>query len=190
MRPDAQRLAEAVARLEACREFALLVPEVRVNVVYLPPGADAAEQVLAVEGRITVVAGMPKAAGPVRAGVSDHMARLIVEARRYDPSIRAGLDFRWNEAISAFVERYGREHGLAIGCIDRTTEPREYIGRDRSSIPWKVTKLVETTGGIPPLFYETRGWGKEPLFFAVHQDPVELAERACDIARGFAADGR
>ena len=178
-------LAEAVAMLEGCREFSALVPEVRVNIVYAPEGADDPNRVLGVDGRITVVGGMPKAAGPIRAGVSDHMARLVIETRRHDRSIRAGLDFRWNEAIFKHVKEYCATKGLAFGSIDRTVEPKELIGKDRGSIPWKVKHLVAACGRVPPVFYESRGWGKEPLFFLVGPDPAGVATRAIEIAKGL-----
>lgn len=187
MMDDERRLAEAVALLERCREFAALVPEVRVNIVYAPEGATDPNQVFGVDGRITVVAGMPKAAGTVRPGVSDHMARLVVEIGRIDAGVRAGLNFRWSETILSRVQDYCAGKGLALGCIDRTTEPKELIGRDRSSIPWKVKQLVETCGSVPPVFYESRGWGKEPLFFLVGPDPAGVATRAIEIAKGLAS---
>jgi predicted fused transcriptional regulator/phosphomethylpyrimidine kinase len=180
-----RKLADAVARLEGCREFSALVPEVRVNIVYAPDVTARPDQVLGVDGRITVVAGMPKAAGPIRAGVSDHMARLVVETGRRDPSIRAGLNFRWSEAISEYVQGYCSARGLAFGSIDRSVEPRELIGRDKGSIPWKVEQLVVASGRVPPVFYESRGWGKEPLFFLVGPDPAEVANRAIEIAKGI-----
>jgi hydroxymethylpyrimidine/phosphomethylpyrimidine kinase len=187
MTNEERRLADAVALLEGCREFAALVPEVRVNIVYAPEGTEDANQVLGVDGRITVVAGMPKASGPIRPGVSDHMARLVIETRRHDTSIRAGLDFRWNEAIFEYVQSFCAAKGLSLGCIDRAVEPKELIGKDKGSIPWKVTHLVEACGKVPPVFYESRGWGKEPLFFLVGADPAAVATRAIEIAKGLAS---
>lgn len=181
------RLEQAVRLLEACPEFTLLMPEVRVNFVYAAEHATDSGQVAGVDGRVTVVGGMPKASGPVRFGVSDHMARLVTEARKYEPAIRSGLNFRWNEAIFEFVRSYADADGLVLGCIDRTSEPGELIGRDRSSIPWKVKHLIERHGTIPRLCYETRGWGKEPLFFILGPDPDWVAELAAALARGFAA---
>ena len=186
MTNEERGLAEAVAMLEGCREFSALVPEVRVNIVYAPEGAKHPDQVLGVDGRITVVAGMPKASGPIRVGVSDHMARLVIETSRHDPSIRAGLNFRWNEAISQHVQGYCATKGLAFGSIDRAVEPKELIGKDKGSIPWKVKHLVAACGIVPPVFYESRGWGKEPLFFLVGSDPAGVANRAIEIAKGLA----
>ena len=181
-----RKLDEAVRMLEGCREFSALVPEVRVNIVYAPNGAENPDQVLGVDGRITVVAGMPKASGPIRCVVSYHMARLVIETGRHDPSIRAGLDFRWNETISEYVQGYCSSRGLAFGSIDRTVEPKELIGKDKGSIPWKVKQLVAACGAVPPVFYESRGWGKEPLFFLVGPDPAGVAIRAIEIAKGLA----
>lgn len=186
MTSEERGLAEAVSMLEGCREFSALVPEVRVNIAYAPEGAEHPDQFLGVDGRITVVAGMPKASGPIRPGVSDHMARLVTEARRHDPSIRAGLNFRWSETISSYVQGYCIAKGLAFGCIDRSAEPKELIGKDKGSIPWKVEHLVATCGKVPPVFYESRGWGKEPLFFLVGPDPAGVAIRAIEIAKGLA----
>jgi predicted fused transcriptional regulator/phosphomethylpyrimidine kinase len=185
---EEERLAEAVGLLEGCREFSALMPEVRVNVAFAPERAAGPQDVLGIDGRITVVDGMPKASGPIRSGVSDHMARLVLEARRHDPEVSAGMNFRWNEAIHAFVEQYCRQRGITVGCIDRAQEPKDLIGRDKGSIPWKVRQLVAAhSGRVPRVCYETRGWGKEPLYFLLGQDPVEVVEFACAIARGFAA---
>lgn len=181
------RLSEAVVRLESCPEFASLVPEVRTNIAFALPDAKVVADVAAVDGRITVVSNQPKAAGPVAFGASDHLARRILELRRYNPSIRAALNFRWNERTLEFVAGYCAQRGLLLGTVEREAEPPGLVGQDRASMPWKVKRLVDTLGGaVPPVFYETRGWGKEPLFFLIGADPVEIAERTCDIARGFA----
>ncbi len=184
------RLNEAVALLESCREFGPLVPEVRVNFGYAVSGVETAADVAAIDGRLTVVNGMPKASGPVRFGASDHLARRIIEFRKYDPNVRAALNFRWSEPLLVFMKEYCREHGLKLGAVDREEEPRELVGRDKGSMPWKVKRLVESCGNkVPPVFYETRGWGKEPLFILVGSDPLELAQRVTDIARRFAGSG-
>jgi len=181
------RLAAAVGVLESCPQFAALVPEVRVNFGCCLPDARTVDDVAAIDGRLTVVGDRPKASGPVRFGASDHLARRILEFRRHDGSTRAALNFRWNESILEFVERWCREHGIGLGKLDRRDEPTELVGKDRGSMPWKVDRLVESCGGkVPGLFYEGRGWGKEPLFILIGTDPVDLAERAVDIARGYA----
>lgn len=182
-----ERLGAAVALLEFCPEFALLIPEVRTNIVFCPADARTPADVLAVDGRITVVNGKPKASGPLRFGASDHLARLVLELRQHQPAIRTALNFRWNEQILSFVSSWAERHGKRLGVIDRSKEPATVIGQDRMSIPWKVKELLAGTGGtVPEIFYETRGWGKEPLFVIVGTDPVEIVQEVTALAREYA----
>ena len=172
----------AVNRLQKCREFSLLMPEVRVNVVYAMHGAKINKDVAAINGRITVVNGYPHASGTLKWGASDHMARLILEVRKYNPLINAGINFKCDKRIIAVVKRYARERKLPYGWIDRTKEPPEASEIDGMSIPWKVKYLVEQGGRVPVLFYEGDGWGKEPLFFALGEDAVGVVKVAIEIA--------
>lgn len=187
-REVADRLGLAVRRLEACKEFGALVPEVRANFVYSLPETRTTADVAAVDGRITIVHGVPKASGPIRFGASDHLARRVIAFRQYDLRVRSCLNFRWNERILEFTQGWCREHELALAAVDRSKEPKELVGSDQSSMPWKVEELIRSSGGlIPPVFYETRGWGKEPLFLLTGTDPLVLADRMTDISRKYAA---
>ncbi len=178
-------LVRAVEMLQNCAEFALLMPEVRVNLVYALPEAKASDEVAAVDGRITVVRGFPYAPGMPRWGASDHMARLIIEVRKYDPTINAGINFKCDATMIEVVQKYCAEKGLLFGWIDRTKEPAEVTEQDRSSMPWKIKYLETNYGGIPKLFYEGEGWGKEPLFVALGSDAVEVAGMAIEVARRY-----
>ncbi len=178
-------LVTAIEMLEKCPEFAYLVPEVRVNLAYALAGARTRNDVAAVEGRITAVRGLPRASGPPAFGASDHMARLIVEVRKYDPGINAGINFKCDGTIIETVRQYCSERGLLFGWIDRSQEPAEVIARDGASMPWKIGELVRRSGGVPRLFYEGEGWGKEPLFVAVGADAVEVTSIAIDISKRY-----
>jgi len=178
-------LASAVTMLERCREFAYLMPEVRVNLVYALPGARTPEEVAAIDGRITVVNGLPHTSGSPKWGASDHMARLIIEIRKYNPEINAGINFSYDRAVHEIMQEYCREKGLRFGWIDRTQEPPEVAERDGSSMPWKVKQLVNSSGGVPSLFFEGDGWGKEPLSVALGTYATEVTEIAIDIARRY-----
>lgn len=74
-----------------------------------------------------------------------------------------------------------------FGWIDRSREPGEVIGQDGASMPWKIAELVRSSGGVPRLFYEGRGWGKEPLFVAVGKNAVEVASIAIDVSKRLKA---
>jgi predicted fused transcriptional regulator/phosphomethylpyrimidine kinase len=180
------RMMVALGEVEGCREFAALIPEVRTNLVYAREQARSPEDVLAIDGRITVVEGLPRAAGRVKFGASSHMARLIIELRKVDPSVRAGIDFAWTPHLSAWLENYCREKGWVFSVIDRHGEPGEIREAEGASMPWKVAEAVRAAGGrVPKIFYETGAIGKEPVSVLVGRDPIGVAGEACGIARKY-----
>jgi len=180
------RMMVALWEIEGCREFAALIPEVRTNLVYAREKAVSREDVLAIDGRITGVDGFPRAAGRVKFGASSHMARLVLELRRLDPSVRAGIDFAWTPPLSRWLDGYCRERGWVFSAIDRHGEPEEIREAEGASMPWKVAEAVRAAGGrVPKVFYETGAVGKEPVSVLVGRDPVEVAGEACGIARKY-----
>ncbi len=177
------RLYRAVTMLEDCGEFAALVPEVRSNFVYARENPQSREDVLAVDGRITVVDGMPKAAGRLKFGASSHMARLMVEVHKRDGRYRAGVDFANNPELADWLERYCQEKGWVFSVMDRSTEPDDVKAEEGASMPWKVGKAFEAAGGkTPKMFYETGAVGKEPVTVLIGGDPVEVAEEMRELA--------
>jgi thiamine-phosphate diphosphorylase len=182
------KMAVAVDRLEGCKEFALLIPEVRSNLVFALPRSETTEDVLGIDGRITVVDGMPHASGKTRFGASSHVARLIIELRKTDRSLRAAVNFANNPALARWLEEYCQSKGWVFSKIDRKSEPEEIKEEEGASMPWKVKAAIEAAGGrVPKVFYETGAIGKEPVSVLVGKDPVEVAEQMCEIARRYHA---
>lgn len=176
-------LVRAVHILESSDAFASLMPEVRVNIVYALENASKIEDVAAIDGRITLVKGKVKAVGYPRFGASDHMARLIIEVMKYDRSYRAGINFAWSPKLSHFLKGYALEKGWKFALIDRTKEPEEVMKVDGKSMPWKVRELLKAGHGkIPKLFYESSGWGKEPLFVLLGENAVQVAIEVVEIS--------
>ncbi len=182
------RISFAIEEIESCKEFSPLIPEVRTNLVYARPNPGSPEDVLAVDGRITVVRGMPHAAGRPRFGASSHMARLIIEVMKRDPAYRAGVNFASDPRLARWLEGYAGEKGWTYSVIDRRKEPDEIKELEGVSMPWKVSEAVEAAGGrIPKLFYETGAVGKEPVTVLIGRDPMEVAVEVCEIARSYHA---
>ena len=178
------KMAIALDLIEECTEFATLIPEVRTNLVYARLNAKTRDDVLGIDGRITVVKGLPHAAGKPKFGASSHMARLIVELSKTDPSIRAGINFASNSALARWLEDYCKAKDWVFSVIDRRNEPEEIKEVEGGSMPWKVKAAIEAGGGrVPKIFYETGAIGKEPVSVLVATDPIEVAKEICVIAR-------
>ncbi len=178
-------LVSAVNMLQSCPEFVALIPEVRVNVVYALSSARTPQEIAAVEGRITVVSGLPHASGMPAWGASDHLARRILEVRKYDAEINAAINFKCDEETIEIVQNYCSERSLLFGWLDRNEEPRAVTEYDGASMPWKVKQLFTKYGAIPRLFYEGAAWEKEPLFLALGKDAIEVTTIAIEIARRY-----
>lgn len=179
------RLLQALHKLERSSSFAKLVPEVRVNLVYALPNAETPKDVAGIEGRITVVNDQPKASGSPQFGASDHMARAILQIQQYRPEIRSGINFRFNERIADIVKQYAEEKDLAFGYIDRRKEPEEVQTEEGKSMPWKMQYLTQQYGEIPTIFYESAGWGKEPLFVIIGEEPRTIVNHTISISQRF-----
>lgn len=176
----------ALDLIESCKEFASMVPEVRTNLVYARESAQSRDDVLAIDGRITVVNGMPHAAGNPRFGVSSHMARLLLELRRRDPAVRAGINFASNPSLVVWLNEYCRMKGWVFSVIDRGNEPEEVQVAEGASMPWKAAEAIREAGGrVPDLFYETGAVGKEPVTVLVGRDPISVVNEMISLTLAY-----
>ncbi|UCF77930.1 MAG: phosphomethylpyrimidine kinase [Candidatus Eiseniibacteriota bacterium] len=181
------KMAVAIERIEGCREFARLVPEVRTNLVFTSVSPRGPEDVVAVDGRITVVEDMPRAAGRPRFGASSHMARLLMALNSVHPEIRSGINFASTPHLAQWLEGYCKKKGWTFSLIDRKDEPEEVTVREGASMGWKASEAIKAAGGkAPKLFYETGAVGKEPVSVLVGGDPIQVADEVCELASEYA----
>ena len=180
------RMMIALDILESSQEFSRMIPEVRSNMVYARTDARNPGDVLAIDGRITVVSGMPRASGRPRFGASSHMARLLLELRKVDPSVRAGIDFANTPELSEWLGEYCARKGWVFAMINRADEPEEIKAEEGASMPWKAAAIIRAAGGkVPKIFYENGAVGKEPVSVLVGPEPISVAHELKEIAREY-----
>ena len=180
------RMIIALREIEACREFVALIPEVRTNIVFAQPHAKNPGEVMAIDGRITIIEGNPRASGGVRFGASGHMARFIIELMKTDPSVRAGIDFANPRGFSDWLSGYCRKNGWMFTLIDRRYEPEAVRHAEGSSMQWKASYAILAAGGrVPKIICDAGGMGKEPVCIIVGKEPIEIALDLCEIARVY-----
>jgi thiamine-phosphate diphosphorylase len=180
------RLYLGLEQIEECVEFSALIPEVRTNFVYASKESTTPEDILAVDGRISVVDGFPKAIGKIKFGASGYMAHLLLEIRKKDSEIRSIIDFANDPDIAEFLKVYCKEKGWDFSVVDRRFEPENLKDMEGEAISWKVDEAIRVAGGkMPRVFYETGAVGKEPVSILVGKDPLEVAEKMCELARSY-----
>lgn len=178
-------MVTALHILEDCAEFSGLIPEVRTNIAYALADAQTTREVAAFPGRLTVFRGYPHAVAAPDWGASDHLARRIIESRKYDNNVNAVINFKFEEEILTVVQEYCQTKKLLFGWLDRSEEPSVVSNLDQSSMPWKVEQLFSKYGSMPRVYYEGPGWGKEPLFLVQGKDAVEVVSITVEIARQY-----
>ncbi len=178
-------LLTALQMLQKSRGFARLIPEVRCSMVYAPPQAKSPKEVAGIEGRIAAVGGYPRAAGLPAFGASIHMAGLVLQLRKYDPGINACMNFKNDKDIIAILKEYAAEKGFIFSMVDRNMKPPEALVKEVGLGSWRAKYLVDTSGGVPRVFYENEGMGKEPLSIILGKDATEVAGMALEIARRY-----
>lgn len=177
-----ERVERAVARIvEASSELIKYYPEVGINVVEaLPePYARTPDDVVGVHGRIVRVMGALQPAGPIGFGASSHLARYVLEARKYEPKIGSAVNVRYSEEL---VEA-AKAVGLKVSFYDRSKEPPEVKEREGATIPWGVREAVKTHGGVPDVIYHKGDWGKEPMIVFLGHTADDAVEKLLKTVR-------
>jgi hydroxymethylpyrimidine/phosphomethylpyrimidine kinase len=172
-----RQLRDAVARLREGMSL-LLVPEVGTNLAYAVPGARSPAEVAAVEGRIVRLKGKVHPVGEVAFGASDHMARVVLTAMRFDPLIRAAGNVRFSE------EALGQLHGLLLEVceFDRQKEPPGV-----STMDWGVAHCCRE--GVPDAIFDHGAVGKEPMIRILGEDPEMVAKRMIQLGQRLEKTG-
>ena len=142
------------------RKFSMLIPEVRMNISGSLPNAVSKKEIAGIEGRITIVAGYPKKSGEIKFGVSDHTARLILGAKKFDNSINFVLNMKYK---SDWIKSIQEKTNLKLQEIIREHQPKEIMVKEESTMQWLIKKSIKETGRIPDIIWDKGAMGKEPM---------------------------
>ena len=159
-----------VKRFESIDGFEKLIPEVGLNIAYSTPYPMDKGDIAAFPGRIRY-AGELIYEYP-RFGVSSHLARYILTAKEYDPSINLAMNIRYDPEYIEIL----RSAGYKIGFYDRGDEPPEVKSVEGGTIPWGVKNVYERLGMIPDVIYHEGDVGKEAMIVILSRSIEDLYE--------------
>ncbi|MFX1486338.1 MAG: thiamine-phosphate synthase family protein [Promethearchaeota archaeon] len=171
-----ENLFEAVKILESEPRFSQLIPEVRTNIVMAIPNARSEKDVAGVEGRITVVSGLPRACGCIRFGASSHMARFLLARMKFDRSKRSVINIKNDSETLRAVQRMAHEKNLLVSNFNRSKEPEHIRKAEGRSLIWAMNEAIKSVGGkTPDVVVDAGGFAREGLIRLFGKDAVEVA---------------
>jgi len=172
-------VASGIAILESSGEVSELIPESQSNLVMALPAATSVQDVAAVPGRIVRIGGRVRASSQPALGASEHVARTILTAIKYDPTIRSAMNIRYSKEIVDAC----RELGLSISYYDRREEPQEVSRVEGRTTSWGAEQAIKRLGRVPDVIYHEGGWGKEPMVIVLGHRASEVAQVVMRIGK-------
>ena len=164
------------------KEFANLIPEVRMNISGALSNAKDKNDIAAIEGRITVINGYPYAAGEIKFGVSDHTARLVLTAKEFVKTINFVINLRYRPQ---YIEKIQESTTLSTFEFIRDTQPDSVRKKEHSTMQWLIKDCVENTGQIPDIIWDRGGIGKEPIIRVFARDDKEMIDKLKKIQKAI-----
>jgi len=172
-------LEEGFNLLRNLKGISDLIPQCRSNFVYALPDAVNVYDVAGFPGRISVINGKLVAFSPPKFGGSDHVARIILTAIKYDPNIRSAINLKYSEDIvNAAIKA-----GLKVSMFDRALEPTEIKKIEGMSLPWGVKTAIEEVGFVPDIIYDRGGFNREAMVRVLGKDPYDIVKKVKAILR-------
>ena len=160
----------------------MLIPEVRMNISGSLPNAVSKEEIAGIEGRITVVEGYPKASGEIKFGISNHTARLILEAKKFDNSINFVLNIKYK---SNWINSLQEKTDLNLQEIIREHQPKEIMVKEESTMQWLIEKSIKEIGRIPDIIWDKGAMGKEPMIRLFGKNAEDIVNKLQKITNSI-----
>ena len=159
-------------------KFVLLIPEVRTNISGALNNAEKIEDIAGFDGRITIVNGFPKACGDVKFGASNHTARLVLTAKKFDNSINFVMNLKF---IPKLIKTLKAETSLELIEFERVTQPESIEKKEDSTMQWLIRESFEKYNKIPDIIWDRGAIGKEPMMRLFAKDSNTIIKKLKQI---------
>lgn len=175
------QIKEVYTFISHSKSFSKLIPEVRMNISCSLPNATNPDEIAGIEGRITIINGYPQASGEIKFGVSDHTARLILSAKKFDNSINLVMNLKY---MPDLIKSIQEKTDLEIVEIIREEQPPNIKIKEFSTMEWLIKETAEKKGKIPDIIWDKGAVGKEPmtrLFSKNSKEIIDKLKKICGL---------
>ena len=153
-------LRRGLRLLEHASGFATLIPAVGSNLVACTPDAEDVDDVAGVPGRIFDVKGRTTVPTSPEFGVSEHVATVLLSARRHGADASAAINVAYDPDLLEDLAAQGH----VTAEFDESGDVDESVGAAIADQP-DATVL-----------YQTGGMGIEPLIYVLGPDAESIAD--------------
>lgn len=171
-------LSEAIQKFASMEGTYRLIPEVQTNFAYCRQNPRAISDVLGIEGRLVKAGTRVHVAGALAYGGSRHVGNSVLEVSRKFPSVRSGLNIRYDTDTI----RRARSGGLRIARYDRSLEPYAAKGREGRTVSWGTRLAISKLSSPPDIIYHTGDLGKEPMILVFGKSPGDVLSKVAKIS--------
>ena len=157
-----------------------LIPEVSSNFVVCLPYALNTEETVGVEGRIVRFKDRIHTHNPWF-GVSDHVARFLINIREHDLSVTSSMNIKLTKRIK---ERC-KELSYEISYAPRQDEPGLNKRAEHQTMGWAAHHVMREREKAPDIIIDEGEVGKEPMIRVLAHSPAGLVKKILDIWNGL-----
>ncbi len=175
-----QRLQSAYEKLKIIPNIHLLIPEVQSNLGEALPFPKIVKDVAAFPGRIVRVKNSIATLSPPEFGASSHVARIILTASRFDPSVRACMNIKYRDE---WIEKL--KGSFCVSYFSRKEEPEDIKSKEGNTLDWGTEVAIKRIGRVPDIIYDCGDVGKEPMIRVLGRDSLEVVEKIYAISKIF-----
>ena len=177
--PVLKEIRECMEELEK-ENIYHLIPEVSSNFVVALPYAQDAGEAAGIEGRIVRLKDRIHTHSPWF-GVSDHVARFLLNIRSVDPDVSCSMNIKLTEAIKSRCEELGYE----ISYAPRMQEPEINKEKEHQTMGWAAKYVMKGRKKAPDIVVDEGAFGKEPMIRILAGSPIALTRKVLDIWQGL-----
>jgi len=155
-------LEDAYNQLLKIEELSSIIPQVGTNLVYSKDEAETIKEVAGLTGRIVNAMGKPLCCGEIKYGASIHLAGVVLEAKKIDPSIRSAINIKHTDSIFKKLEKMG----LKVKVL-----PSKISGKG-----CPVTVYIRKFQELFEVYIHPGDFGVEPTTTIIGKHPQELVK--------------
>jgi len=175
--PVLKEVRECVRELEEHNIYEL-IPEVASNFVTTLPFAIGIEEAAGIEGRIVRLKDRVHAHVPWY-GVSNHVARFLLNIQTYDSTVRSSMNIK----LTRETRRICEELDLDIAFAPREEEPAPSAEKENRTMDWAAAYVMKDRDKAPDIIIDEGGMGKEPMIRVLADSSRGLLEKVLSIWR-------